>query len=117
MLQIQEELAKVIKAQARKTVKPVPVRVPLSKSSSIAAAHGSYNTTDSQALKALLEAEDMVYNEDIEGDDDDDDEDEYDDEEEDEEDDDDINDDEEVMTSCPDYCRCVGPYAAATTAR
>ncbi|XP_011500414.1 PREDICTED: chaoptin [Ceratosolen solmsi marchali] len=114
---IQEELAKVIKAQARRIAKPTSARAPLSKSSSIAAAHGSYNTTDSQALKALLEAEDMVYNEDVEGDDDDDDEDEYDDEDEDDDEDDDINDDEEVMTGCPDYCRCVGPYAAATTAR
>ncbi|XP_016838257.1 insulin-like growth factor-binding protein complex acid labile subunit isoform X2 [Nasonia vitripennis] len=118
---IQEELAKVIKAQAKKTTKPALVRVPISKSSTIAASHGSYNTTDSQALKALLEAEDMVYNEDIDADDEDDDEDEYDDddedEDEDEDDDDDMNDDEEVMSGCPDYCRCVGQYAAATTAR
>ena len=62
----------------------------------------------------------MFYvNEDIDGDDDDDDDD-YDDGDEDEDeddDDDDINDDEEVMTGCPDYCRCAGQYAAATTAR
>jgi len=25
-------------------------------------------------------------------------------------------DDEEVMTHCPDYCKCAGQYAAATTA-
>lgn len=28
----------------------------------------------------------------------------------------DVDDDEEVMTECPDYCKCAGQYAAATTA-
>lgn len=34
------------------------------------------------------------------------------------EDEDDLlsGDDEEVMTQCPDYCKCAGQYAAATTA-
>lgn len=27
-----------------------------------------------------------------------------------------VEDDEEVMTQCPDYCKCAGQYAAATTA-
>jgi len=27
-----------------------------------------------------------------------------------------VDDDEEVMTECPDYCKCTGQYAAATTA-
>lgn len=27
-----------------------------------------------------------------------------------------VDDDEEVMTECPDYCKCAGQYAAATTA-
>lgn len=111
----------MIKAQAKKTSSRPPTPS-LSKSSPLAAAHGSYNTsTDSRALKELLEAEDMVYNEDVDAGDEDDDDDDYDvdddDDDEDDDEDDDINDDEEVMTGCPDYCRCVGQYAAATTAR
>lgn len=27
-----------------------------------------------------------------------------------------VDDDEEVMTECPDYCKCAGQYAAAMTA-
>ncbi|XP_011160548.2 protein artichoke [Solenopsis invicta] len=30
--------------------------------------------------------------------------------------DEDVDDDEEVMTQCPDYCKCAGQYASATTA-
>ena len=94
--------------------KPIPALLPSSKS--------SYNLNDSQALENLLNAEDAVLNEDVDaGDEDDDDDDDYDDEDDDDDDDededDDINDDEEVMSGCPDYCRCVGQYAAATTAR
>ncbi|XP_072742536.1 uncharacterized protein Gp150 [Anoplolepis gracilipes] len=33
-----------------------------------------------------------------------------------EDEDTDLNDDEEVMTQCPDYCKCAGQYAAAMTA-
>lgn len=117
----------------------------MSNSSSIAAAHGSYYnaSADNKALKALLEAEDMVYNEEMDdaydededddddydndndddddtatntADDDDDDDDE-DDNTDDDDDDDEINEDEEVMAGCPDYCRCAGQYVAAVTAR
>lgn len=42
-------------------------------------------------------------------------EDEYEDEDRDENDDE-PEDDEQVMTQCPDYCKCVGEYAAVTTA-
>lgn len=71
-------------------------------------------------LKALKQAEtklDEDTDDDSDEDDDDDDaDDEYDDEDDDE-DEDDISDEEEIMTECPDYCRCSGQYAAATTAR
>lgn len=109
----------------------------------MAAAHGSYNSSDSsKALKDLLEAEDMVYNEDMDDtyDEEEDDDDDYDDDddnddlntklaneddadddddedEDDDEDDADANDDEELVAGCPDYCRCVGQYVAAVTAR
>lgn len=33
-----------------------------------------------------------------------------------EDEDTDLDDDEEVMTQCPDYCKCAGQYAAAMTA-
>lgn len=42
-------------------------------------------------------------------------EDEYEDEDRDENDDE-PEDDEQVMTQCPDYCKCAGEYAAVTTA-
>ncbi|XP_015609163.1 insulin-like growth factor-binding protein complex acid labile subunit [Cephus cinctus] len=93
---IQEELGKAIKAEA--------LKYPIYENSS---------TMESNALKKLLEEED-VYNNDLEEDeeDEDDDDDEYD-------DDDDVDDDidEEDMTNCPQYCRCDGQYAAATKAR
>ncbi|XP_014215385.1 uncharacterized protein LOC106644410 isoform X2 [Copidosoma floridanum] len=118
--QMQEEMAKVIKAQAKKGTKPVPIRLPLGKSSATAASHGA---PDSQAMKALLEAEGIPYNNDeIDGEDEDDDEDEYDDDDEDEDDDEDddggiADDEEEVMSGCPDYCRCDEEFAAPTSAR
>lgn len=37
-------------------------------------------------------------------------------ENEDDDEDSELNDDEEVMTQCPDYCKCAGQYAAAMTA-
>lgn len=112
-LQLQEELAKVIKAEAKKS-RPSQ-RVP---KISTTAASASYNTTENRALKALVEAEDMVNNDELEGEDEDDDDygDDDEDEDEDDEDGDDI-DEEEIMTQCPDYCRCIGQYAAATTAK
>lgn len=60
--------------------------------------------------KEFKKFDDMPYDEDENENDDDD----YYDEEDEEETD--INDDEEVMTQCPDYCKCAGQYAAATTA-
>lgn len=87
------------------------------------------------SFKKLLEAEDMKYDGRYNGlnpakggnknvDDDDEDDDDDDDEEEnieneyvDEYEYSDDDDDEYVMIQCPDYCRCIGQYAAATTAR
>ena len=114
-IQFQEELAKVIKAQAKRLGKP----------STTPAALVNYNASTSQAMKQLVEDEDIAYNnEDIDAGDADDDADDYtgddeddEDDEDDDEDDDDNVDDEEVVSGCPDYCRCVGQYAAVTTAR
>ncbi|KAJ8669910.1 hypothetical protein QAD02_001169 [Eretmocerus hayati] len=63
---IQEEVAKLIKKASKPPSRraSAPLRVRLSNSSSVAAAHGSYNSS-----------------------------------------------------GCPDYCRCIGQYAATTTAR
>lgn len=44
------------------------------------------------------------------------DDDDYSDEEYEDEDLSEVDDDEEVMTECPDYCKCTGQYASATTA-
>ncbi|XP_057327363.1 uncharacterized protein LOC130668878 [Microplitis mediator] len=83
-------------------------------------------TAQSRAMKELLEAEsDVTYGDDLDDDEDDDDEDDDDDNDEDDSDDgddddygdDDVEDEEDIMTNCPDYCRCAGQYAAATTAR
>ena len=58
----------------------------------------------------------MVYNDELDDEDDEDEDDEeYDDDDED--DDGDGLDEDELMTQCPDYCKCVGQYAAATTAK
>lgn len=83
-------------------------------------------TAQSRAMKELLEAEsDVTYGDDLDDDEDDDDDDDDDDNDEDDSDDgddddygdDDVEDEEDIMTNCPDYCRCAGQYAAATTAR
>lgn len=76
------------------------------------------NSTDKNNLKDFLESEDMVYNDELD-DEDEEDEDEDDDEEYDDDDEDDGDglDEDEVNTQCPESCKCVGQYAAATTAK
>ncbi|XP_015111699.1 receptor-like protein kinase 5 [Diachasma alloeum] len=105
---LQNELAKAlnvaaqkVRAEPRPSTTPTP---PTPKPTTMA---------EGKAMQELVEAEtDVAYDDDEDDlDDDDDDDDEYDD------DDDDIEDEEEIMTQCPDYCRCAGQYAAATTAR
>lgn len=110
---IQEEVAKTLKAeaqkdinfQAKKTLKPNKTNV----SKSLLG--------EGEELKKL---DDMPYEDNLndeENDDDDDDDDDFSDEEYEEEDMlPGVDDDEEVMTQCPDYCKCAGQYAAATTA-
>lgn len=109
---IQDEVAKVIKAQAqRPRLEP---RLPTTKTVLLPSASKSTNPTEGRAMKDLLQAEtDVQYTDDLDEDDDDDDDDDEDEDNYDDEDDD----DEQVMTQCPDYCRCSGQYAAATTAR
>ncbi|KAG5312528.1 LRC15 protein, partial [Acromyrmex insinuator] len=102
---IQEEMAKTFKAEAQKdsinfrktTSKPIKLNV-------------SNSLLKEDELKKL---EATPYEDDDEANFDDDD-------FSDEEYEDDgllpVEDDEEVMTQCPDYCKCAGQYAAATTA-
>ncbi|XP_063995974.1 insulin-like growth factor-binding protein complex acid labile subunit [Diachasmimorpha longicaudata] len=104
---LQGELAKALNAAAQKgrtEHRPSTPTLPTPKPTSMA---------EGKAMQELVEAEtDVAYDDDegdLDDDDDDDDDDDY--------DDDDIEDEEEIMTQCPDYCRCVGQYAAATTAR
>ncbi|CAD6234554.1 GSCOCG00001983001-RA-CDS, partial [Cotesia congregata] len=80
---IKEDI-KLLKDTTKPRTKP-HVIPPLEKS--------SLGTTQSRAMKELIEAES------------------------DDDDDDDVEDEEDIMINCPDYCRCAGQYAAATTAR
>lgn len=76
----------------------------------------SQSTTEStqEEGEELKKFNDVSYeDEDSEEDEDD----EYDDDDEDMEEDDELDEDDEmIMMQCPDYCKCVGQYAAAMTA-
>ncbi|XP_054014167.1 uncharacterized protein LOC128895522 [Hylaeus anthracinus] len=105
----QEEVARTLKAEARR-IRPL-IASSSARPSSANVIDDINSTTEDSVIKKLLEAEDAPYEDDLNED------------EEDESDsdsnsdyDDEINDDEEVMTQCPDYCRCAGEYAAVTTA-
>ncbi|KAK0179101.1 hypothetical protein PV327_007923 [Microctonus hyperodae] len=116
---IQDEVAKVIKAQAQRPQSKQ--RMSLTTSSSIIPSSAKLaNPLRSRAMKDLLLAEtDAAYDDDQDEDDEDDEDAEDDDDDDDDDDsyDEDDTDDEEVMINCPDYCKCIGQYAAATTAR
>ncbi|XP_043269691.1 uncharacterized protein Gp150 [Venturia canescens] len=151
--EIQEELARVMKAEAQRsrdkprvtsTHKP-RARVTPSSQNALFADDKSIleaKKNEKEALIALkLEEKELSYDEDNSDDDDEDDgdddddedaDDDYDDDDDEDADDedaiennddgassdaDDIADEEELMTECPDYCRCSGQYAAATTAK
>lgn len=76
----------------------------------------SDNTTEKNAITKLVEDEDEPYEDDSSEEEENENEDEYDDEDDDDEYDEEPEDDEQVMTQCPDYCKCAGEYAAASTA-
>ncbi|XP_017876712.1 uncharacterized protein LOC108622994 isoform X2 [Ceratina calcarata] len=67
------------------------------------------NMTADSAIKKLVEGEEP-YDDDVSENEEDESDDEYDD------DDEDTEDEEEVLPECPEYCKCAGEYAAATTA-
>lgn len=100
--QIQEEVAETLKAEAQRDHTDLRIKT---------TAKPSNSTT--KKVK-LAEIKDFMYDTT------------YDDGEESENDEEDYynedgdteldDDDEEVMTQCPDYCKCAGQYAAATTA-
>lgn len=91
----QEEVEKAFRAEAQR-YKP--------------AAAKSNGTTDASAIKKLLDAENGTYD-DLTEEEESESQDAYDDD-----DDEEFEDDEQVLTGCPDYCKCAGEYAAATTA-
>ncbi|XP_024885921.1 uncharacterized protein LOC112463655 [Temnothorax curvispinosus] len=107
---IQEEVAKTFKAEAQRDM--MNLRIKPTFKPKITVKSNSLLGEDEE-LKKL----DPIPYEDDNSDEDSDDDDEFSDEEyEDEDLLPGVDDDEEVMTECPDYCKCAGQYAAATTA-
>lgn len=101
-MQIQEEVAETLKAEAQRDRTDLRIKTTVKPIMSIT--KKVKPTTESTEFKKF---DDMPYDEE---DNENEEEDYY------EEDEDaDLNDDEEVMTQCPDYCKCVGQYAAAMT--
>lgn len=116
MKQIQEEVAETFKAEAQRDHANLRSRS-LTKSSQSSTTEKVKVTAEDEELKKFG---DMPYEDNL-SDEYDEDEDADDDDDEDEDDDDEdvgdeLDDDEEVMTQCPDYCKCSGQYAAAMTA-
>lgn len=104
-MQIQEEVAETLKAEAQRDHTDLRIKTTVKPIMSITKKVKS--ATESMEFKKF---DDMPYDEE---DNENEEEDYY---EEDADEDADLNDDEEVMTQCPDYCKCAGQYAAATTA-
>ncbi|XP_017758503.1 PREDICTED: insulin-like growth factor-binding protein complex acid labile subunit isoform X1 [Eufriesea mexicana] len=106
----QEEVAQTFKAEAKK-IRPLNF-------STTAKPIGANNATEENSgISKWVPDEDVPYEDDISEDEEDENDDEYDDgDEDDDENDDEPEYDEQVMTQCPDYCKCAGEYAAATTA-
>lgn len=111
LLQIQEEVAQTLKAEANR-VRPLNL-TSTARPTTIVSIN---NSTEDSAIKKLLEDENAPYEDDVSEDEEDESEDDYDDDDEDDENEEDPEDDEQLMTQCPDYCRCAGEYAAVTTA-
>jgi insulin-like growth factor-binding protein complex acid labile subunit len=120
---IQEEVAKTFKAEAQRDmnfrIKTTPVPDKLVNNYSSLDDHGYEKTLEIlKKLEKLEKLEKFPPYEENEGNEEanyDDNEDVLSDEEY-EDDEDDVDDDEEVMTQCPDYCKCAGQYASAMTA-
>ncbi|XP_050477184.1 toll-like receptor 3 isoform X2 [Bombus huntii] len=92
-------------------------RVNLTSSSNSLRTIGDNSITGSSAKSKLDKDEDAPYEDDMNEDEEYENEDEYDDtDEDDNENDQEPEDDEQVMTQCPDYCKCSGEYAAVSTA-
>lgn len=92
-------------------------RVNLTSSSNSLRTIGDNSITGSSTKPKLDKDEDAPYEDDMNEDEEYENEDEYDDtDEDDNENDQEPEDDEQVMTQCPDYCKCSGEYAAVSTA-
>lgn len=107
IIQIQEEVAKTFKAEAQRDSMN---RIKTTSKPSKMIAKSNLLVEEGEDMKLSQYLDDSFH--DDENDDDDD----FSDEEYEDEDDLLSGDDEEVMTQCPDYCKCAGQYAAATTA-
>lgn len=104
-MQIQEEVAETFKAEAQRDELVDLQKIKTTAKPSKSTTKKVKPTEESKEFKKF---DDLPYDEEESEDDDDD----YYEEDEDT----DLNDDEEVMTQCPDYCKCAGQYAAAMTA-
>ncbi|XP_076247086.1 leucine-rich repeat domain-containing glycoprotein 150 [Calliopsis andreniformis] len=107
-----DEIEKMANAEVEKTSSQLPSTTA---KTTAKADEKISNTTEDKAIKKLLEAEDVPYEDDVSEDEEDENDGDYDDDGDDENDDE-LEDDEQVTTQCPVYCRCAGMYAAATTA-
>lgn len=101
IMQIQEEVAETLKAEAQRDHTDLRIKTTAKPSNSttekvkLAAENEElWNIDEMYDEEENKNDEENYYDEDGELDDD----------------------DEEVMTQCPDYCKCAGQYAAATTA-
>ena len=109
---IQDEIAETFKAEAQRT-RPLH-STSTAKPTTADVTDKNYSTVEDNAIKKLLEAEDISFDDDFSENEEEESDDDYKDDAD--ENEDELNDDEQVMTECPDYCKCAGEYAAATTA-
>lgn len=111
-LQIQDEIAETFKAEAQRT-RPLH-STSTAKPTTANVTDKNHSTVEDSVIKKLPEAEDVSFDDDFSENEEEDSDDDYKDDAD--ENEDELNDDEQVMTECPDYCKCAGEYAAATTA-
>ncbi|XP_076686379.1 leucine-rich repeat domain-containing glycoprotein 150 [Andrena cerasifolii] len=110
---IQDEIAETFKAEAQRT-RPLQHSTSTAKPTTASVTDKNYSTVEDNPIKKLLEAEDISFDDDFSENEEEESDDDYKDDAD--ENEDELNDDEQVMTECPDYCKCAGEYAAATTA-
>jgi len=105
LTQTQEEVAETFKAEAQRDRANLQI-----KTTALPRQSTTKKIAEGEELKKF---DDASYEDDLSDEENEDDE--YD-EDDDDMEDDELDEDEEVMTQCPDYCKCAGQYAAAMTA-